>query len=165
MAPRGGPALPCLHAGPGSLSFPWWLECGLLHHPSALHPHCCVSGCLGCALWATGLWVLCQREDTSPATGGGARKLRQAHDQHLQGARISYWGGIGAVRMKIRKSRNVGFSSELGWPERWPSEKRTSKKCPIVVQLLTVERMRREDKVTEQCKKGRGAFVTGLEWI
>lgn len=90
MAPRGSPSLPRVLAGPGGLPFPRWLERGLLHYPSALHPHRPVSCCFGSALRATGLWVLCQREDASAATDGGAGKLRQAHDQHLQGARVPH---------------------------------------------------------------------------
>lgn len=129
MAPRGGPSLPRLLAGPGGLPFPWWLECCMLHHSPALHSHRPVPGCLGRALWATGLWVLCQREDTSAATGGGARRLRQAHDQHLQGAGIPHWGGIVAAGMKMRQSGNSGSLLKWAIPQRWPwcPKQRTSK--------------------------------------
>lgn len=58
--------------------------------------------------------MLRQREDASAATGGGAGKLQQAHDQHLQRAGNPHRGGIRAARKKMRKSGNLGFTAELG---------------------------------------------------
>lgn len=168
MAPRGGPSLPGLLAGPRGLPFPRWLECGLLHYPSALHPHCPVTCCLGSSLWATGLWVLCQREDASAATDGRTGELQQAHDQHLQGARVPHWGCIGAAGMEISKSGNWGFTVELGSTTAVTpvSLEKNFWRCSIVVPFCPQLRGRQGKGWGNRKKKKRGGGVApNLVWV